>query len=245
MRILVLGHRGMLGHMVHKFFSDAGYEVVTIGSRWPSESFQNAVKESGVEYVINCIASIPQKSTIFSINYDLPKWLNENTEFKIIHPGSDIENGTPYCQSKGSATDYILKEAKRTKIIRTSVIGPELESSHSILSWFLSHPDEDEVSGFVDIFWNGVTTLTWAKYAKEIIENWDLSPKITLLESECISKFNLLEIFNGVYSRKIKISPISSVSINNCLGGGIKTGTIKSQLEELIKYNKDESRKSI
>ena len=40
MKILILGHKGMLGHMVYKYFNEnTSCEILTIDSRWPNEDF--------------------------------------------------------------------------------------------------------------------------------------------------------------------------------------------------------------
>ena len=45
MKVLILGHKGMLGHMVHKFFESKGIECITIADcRWPSTCFKQKLK---------------------------------------------------------------------------------------------------------------------------------------------------------------------------------------------------------
>ena len=63
-KVVILGHKGMLGHMVHKVLSD-NYEVKTIDERFPN---WNKEMFDGVDFVINCIGAIPQKTTNFHVN---------------------------------------------------------------------------------------------------------------------------------------------------------------------------------
>ena len=129
MKILVLGHRGMLGHMVHKYLSTKkDCELVTINSRWSSEDFIREVLSFNGNYIINCIGAIHQRKTEFDVNIDLPIWLDSNcVDCRIIHPGTDFEtDGDRYGVSKKEAAEYILKRGRITKIIKTRKhkIGP-------------------------------------------------------------------------------------------------------------------------
>ena len=45
MNVLILGHTGMLGHMVLKYLKYKGVNVDTTNLRWPSEEFKNYIKE--------------------------------------------------------------------------------------------------------------------------------------------------------------------------------------------------------
>ena len=120
--ILVLGHKGMLGHMVCRVFNqNSNYNILTISERFPN---WNENLFDNVDFVINCIGAIPQKTDNFDINWEIPIWLNENTKCKIIHPATDCEfDVSNYGLSKKRATDYIKNYGKLTKIIQTSIIG--------------------------------------------------------------------------------------------------------------------------
>ena len=62
-KILVLGHRGMLGNAVYKYFSSlSDYEVLTMVARFGEEGFEKKIKDSSPDYIINCIGIIPQKN---------------------------------------------------------------------------------------------------------------------------------------------------------------------------------------
>ena len=115
-KVLVLGHTGMLGHMVCKYLSWKGHAVERVKGRWPNDDFLTQIVNADVDYVINCIAAIPQRTNDFVINYDLPIWLDKNLNCNVIHPGSDGELGNDYYGiSKLNASDYIRIGGKRTK----------------------------------------------------------------------------------------------------------------------------------
>ena len=130
MKVLILGHKGMLGHMVYKYLSTKDdCKILTINFRWPIEEFKKNILEFDGDYVVNCIANINQNKNNFEINTDLPIWLDSNVKdtCKVIHPGTDTKIGK-YGISKQKAEDYILKYGSKTYIIKTSIIGSEHNS---------------------------------------------------------------------------------------------------------------------
>ena len=115
-----------------------------------------------------------------------------NKDLKIIHPGTDCEiDDDDYGNSKREATDYLLREGKNTKIIKTSIIGHELQSNVGLLDWFLK--SQDKVSGYCDVQWNGNTTLQWAKICHDLMLNQKKYGKLIIPSTECISKYTLLQ----------------------------------------------------
>ena len=201
MKVLVLGHKGMLGHMVVRYLKSRPIHVETTNQRFPFKKL-----DFKGEYIINCIGAIPQKTNNFNVNYELPIWLDNNMTCKIIHPGTDCEmDNDDYGLSKAKAAKYLIENSKRTKILKTSIIGPELDGNASLLEWFLSQ--EKEVFGYTKAMWNGNTTLQWAKQCLHLIENWDSYKTLTILEGECISKYNMLNPIKEVFGKTIKIIP--------------------------------------
>lgn len=228
-KVLVLGHKGMLGHMVVKFLQNNNINVSTIQERWPLNK-QN-IKNFEGDYIINCIGAIPQRTNNFDINWQLPTWLDENVDCKIIHPGTDCEiDSDKYGISKRMAADYIKTKGKQTKILKTSIIGPELNGNSSLLEWFLSQ--KDEVYGYTKAIWNGITTLEWSKHCLDLMVNWDKYNKSTVLYSDNVTKYELLNIIKNVYNKNINIIP-KELGKNKSLVGNIKTKNIKEQLIEL------------
>ena len=228
MKILILGHTGMLGHMVHKYLTSKSLTVETTSNRWPSQEFKEFVKDYDGDFIINCIGAIHQKTNNFDVNWELPIFLDFYSKCKIIHPGTDCEmDDDNYGTSKRIAKDFIVNTSKNTKSIKTSIIGPELKGNASLMEWFLSNNDESTVSGYSKYYWNGNTTLTWSEFAYNVIKNWDDVKKETILTSECISKKEILDSINIVFNRKINIVEKNEISVNKCLDGGIITPHIK------------------
>ena len=233
MKVLVLGHKGMLGHMVAKYLKDKSIHVETINQRFPFKKL-----DFKGEYIVNCIGAIPQKTNNFNINWKLPFWLDHNMKHcRIIHPGTDCEmDNDDYGLSKAKAAKYLVENSKRTKILKTSIIGPELKGSASLLEWFLSQ--ENEVFGYTKAMWNGNTTLEWAKQCFHLMTNWDSNHNEMIISSTPVSKFELLNAIKVVFNKDIAIIEQDKGS-NKCLEGIIYTGTIQEQLEELKEYYYD------
>ena len=182
MRVFVLGHNGMLGHMVVKYFKSQGVAISTTPIRFPD---WNPRMFARADYIINCIGAIPQRTNNYAVNYELPEWLSKLDQ-KIIHPGTDCEmDDDTYGLSKKRASEYIINNTTNTKILKTSIIGPELNSKASLFEWFLSQ--EEDVFGYTKAMWNGCTTLEWAKQCLHLIKNWDNYKILSILEGEVIS----------------------------------------------------------
>lgn len=236
---MVLGHTGLLGNCVASFLQKY-YNVITLDTsiRFPSTEFRKAIADTNTDYIVNCIGSIHQRSNLFNINFELPMWL-DSLGIKIIHPGTDCEIDTDlYGISKKIARDYIVNFGKNTKIIKTSVIGMELNSSYSLLNWLLSQSNGTTINGFINQYWNGNTTLTWAETCLDLILDWNVSETETILCSDCISKYELLTIMAKVFEKDVKIVPTKSVAKDKCLVGTYM-GCIENQLYHLKSfYNK-------
>ena len=126
----------------------------------------------------------------------------------------------PYGISKVNASDYIKNDGKKTKIIKTSIIGHELKSADSLLDWFLN--SEGEIYGYTNRYSNGNTTLEWIKQAYKMMNNWEQYAKCTTISTKCISKYELLNLFKEVYDKDIVINKKEGLKNDRCLLGQLK-----------------------
>jgi dTDP-4-dehydrorhamnose reductase len=238
MDVMVLGHRGMLGHMVVKYLLDQRCNISTCEYRYPSIEFKNFVSQFKGDYIINCIGAIPQRTKNFTINHELPIWLDINTSCNIIHPGTDCEmDSDDYGISKKMSSDYIIKSGIRTKILKTSIIGPELNTRASLLEWFLSQ--NEYVYGYINALWNGNTTLEWAEQCYVLMNSWQLYNVETILQGQCLSKYELLQKISKVFNKEIHILKKDTNAFDKCLSGDIQTDDIQTQLYKLKQYYYD------
>ena len=250
MKVLVLGHKGMLGHMVHKYLSTKeDCEIVTTDFRWPTREFKKCILDFDGDFVVNCIGAIHQRTNEFSVNIDLPVWLDSieyrSKRFKIIHPGTDCEiDDDDYGNSKREAAEYLLEKGKDTTIIKTSVLGPELNTKASIFEWFMN-TKEKTIGGYNKYFWNGITTLQWSKICYKILRDYQRYDTLNIPTSNCISKYELLHCIKEVFGKKITIDKNPIIDINKCLVAtyDMPVIDIKTQLKELKEFYYEEEDK--
>jgi dTDP-4-dehydrorhamnose reductase len=84
----------------------------------------------------------------------------------------------------------------------------------------MCHEKEQEITGFTDHFWNGLTTLHFAKIVNAIIErNSFKSGTFHLVPSDSVSKFELAKIILEFFGKsEVKITQSqSSKAINRIL----------------------------
>jgi len=97
--------------------------------------------------------------------------------------------------------------------VRCSIVGPEPMNCLSLLEWFLSQKTGATVKGFVNQYWNGVTTLHFAALLHGIIEKElfkHIGHLVHVVPSYKISKAGLLQEFAKAFNRSDVI--INSVS---------------------------------
>ena len=234
MKVLILGHKGMLGFVVHQYFKDQNIECITTDYRWPSKEFKNVVENFKGDVIINCIAiTVPDKDKI-NINFELPIYLDTNTSCKIVHPGTDNENEMGlYAASKSKASLWILNEGKNTKIIRSSIIGPELTPKPYLFE-YIKKSKEISLSNYA--LWNGCTTLYWAKFSLDLLNNWNGFEKDTIIGSDCLSKVQLAYFIKDIFNLDITIKPTQEKAFNRCLKQNNYSIPIQEQLIDLKNF---------
>jgi dTDP-4-dehydrorhamnose reductase len=239
MRILVLGHKGLLGNCVYKFLSaQKSLNISITDKRWPSAGFIELLHTEHYDFIINCIALIPQSNPnsidMVATNLGLPVFL-ASLGTKMVHPSSnDLSGKNEYSLSKAGA-EKILLDFPNVHIIRCSIIGLETNTNKSLLSWFLS-TKERKVKGFTNQLWNGITTLEWAKLCLEILLG-RIKDRLLIPYSDAVSKYELLLLFKEVFKKHVDIeATIHSVSAKTEQQNGMPRGSIKLQLLELNKF---------
>jgi dTDP-4-dehydrorhamnose reductase len=201
------------------------------------------LKEIEVDYIINCIGMVKHlindndersKNLAFKVNSDFPLALNEYVKqqnIKTIQIGTDcVYSGKNGNYSEDSLHDPIdvygvtknIGElaGTSTMILRCSIIGKEIESSNSLLSWVLSQQLNSQINGFTNHFWNGVSTLHFAQIVFGIIKSESYeNGVIHVVPSDFVTKYELIKAIATAFGRsdlrinKFKASP----SINRVL----------------------------
>lgn len=99
--------------------------------------------------------------------------------------------------------------------LRTSIIGRELASTHSLIDWFLSQ--QQAVSGFSRAIFSGLPTNELARVIRDVVlPRKDLSG-LYHVSARPISKLDLLRLVAEVYGKSIDITPVDEPVIDRSL----------------------------
>lgn len=145
--------------------------------------------------------------------------------------------------------------------LRCSIIGPEPKAHVSLLDWFLTQKKNAEVNGFTNHYWNGITTLNFARIAWGIIrKDLKLARLQHVVPQNKLAKARMLEVAKIAFHREdIKIKPIKAeyflnrtlstdtptVNLRLWHAAGYKTiPTIQEMIRELGEFN-DQNTKNL
>ena len=241
-KVLVLGHKGMLGHIVYKRLREFSFNVDTINYRWPSKDFVDALKKSDANFLINCIGSIPQRNPeSYEANFQLPSDLCKHYKGLIIHPSSDCEKECftdDYSTSKRNGSNLIANHDK-SFVIKSSIIGPEKIHSYGLWAW-LENTESDTVNGFTNHLWNGITSLEWANICIEKIQG-RIAQNVITAGSKSLSKFELLQHLNELLNLNKIIIPVEHQAFTDrLLKVDLLRKNIRDQIKDIVDWGKDE-----
>ena len=186
-------------------------------------------------HIINCLGVTKfnnsyKKNLTIIINTKLPKFLAAlSLKNKIFF--THISTDCVFSGKKGNYNDTSLKDSfdlygltkgrgevknKFTTTIRTSFIGPELNSNKSLLSWFLSQ--KNDVNGFKNAFFSGLTSLELCTIIHDyVLKDNLLKNKILNVGGHVINKYKLLKDISKIFNKKIKINKFSDFAIDRSL----------------------------
>jgi dTDP-4-dehydrorhamnose reductase len=124
---------------------------------------------------------------------------------------SDYDGGLFYDRSKA------LGEVKNSKdlTLRMSIIGPELKvDGTGLFHWFMAQ--SGEVPGYINVIWNGITTIELAKAIVAAI-NQNLNGVYHLTPTETISKCDLLNLLKVTFARDVTMRATLGIASNRTL----------------------------
>lgn len=200
------------------------------------DSFEDAIRNVRPEVVINAIGIIKQlplsQNVIqtLMINSIFPHRLadlSERLNFKLItistdcvfdgHKGNYDENDVPNALDL-YGTSKRLGEIHSTNCLtlRTSIIGRELKTSHSLLEWFLSNR-EKAVDGYTNAIYSGLPTIVLADIIKTIILTHREIHGLFHVSSTPINKYQLLELVKSKLNLNIDIKQSPEFKIDRSL----------------------------
>lgn len=219
-------------------------------------SYRKAIEAAKPDVVINAagiIKQLPSSKNVvdtLTINSIFPHKLAELSEefhFRLIcistdcvfsgNKGNYTEDDQPdaldlYGQSKHFGEVI----AENCLTIRTSIIGPELSTSHSLLEWFLSNRG-GAVKGYTNAIFSGFPTVVFADILKNLIVNRPELHGLYHVSSDPVNKFDLLNMINRSFGADVKIEPDLEYAIDRSLDSrkfSQATGFIAKGWEDMI-----------
>lgn len=250
----------------HIFLFDA-YDI--------SQLEQKKFLDLNINYIVNCIGITKPFSKdgdpsgvirAIKINSDFPWELAKYAKkynIKVLQIGTDcVFSGKRGNYNEDDSHDPLDVYGKSkslgevfdgtTLIIRCSIIGPEFKKEVTfLLEWFLNQSEGGTISGWEHHTWNGVTTLQFAQVCEKIIEknNFDKLMKISyvhhFLPNNIVNKYELMNIFNDTFDKKLKVNRINKQDekVDRTLGTKYEElsnlfgeSDIKTALNELLDY---------
>jgi len=227
MKILVLGGKGMAGHVISLYFNEKGHDVIVfsrtpffytkniIGDVFNTEQLKNVLNDD-YDVVINCIGLLNRFAedniahAVFINSYLSHFIVGElkDRKTKLIHLSTDCVfrgNTGPYDENSFCDGYTIYDKTKalgelmddKNLTFRNSIIGPDMNSSGIGLFNWFML-QSDAINGYTKAIWTGVTTLTLAKAIESAVKE-DVCGLYHLVNNEYISKYDLLCLFNKYF----------------------------------------------
>jgi len=228
-KVVVIGANGMLGYAVSEYFRRGNNAVLNLTrnefdiAHEPITALTEFVQ--GGDVVVNCAGVIKPRieemavADVIRVNSIFPRNLARlcaACNSQCFHITTDCV----YSGATGFYTEEDLFDAEdiygMTKnagepsecmVLRTSIIGEEKETKRSLLEWARNQAG-NEVKGFTNHWWNGVTTVYLAEIIDAILHRDLYQPGVFHVHSEGVNKYELLKLFNQVYQLDLKIEAV-------------------------------------
>jgi len=215
------------------FKRDKTFENINIRNISLVKETIEQIKPNVVVNAVGVIKQVPLAKdviTTLTINSIFPHQLSELAEefqFRLINISTDCvfsgEKGNYSECDLADAHDLYGKSKHLGEVstgncltLRTSIIGREFETAHSLVEWFLSNRGKS-VKGFINAIYTGFPTVVLADILSNLIENYPNLRGLYHVSSEPINKFNLLKLINEAYQAEIKIEPFEDFVIDRSL----------------------------
>jgi dTDP-4-dehydrorhamnose reductase len=187
------------------------------------------------QVVINCVGLVKQLADAndplmsLTINAMLPHRLARLCKLanaRLVHISTDCV----FSGRKGSYVEADVSEAEdlygRSKYmgevdythaitLRTSIIGHEIQSTHGLISWFLTQ--QGKIQGYRQAIFSGLPTCELAAVIRDHVLTRPQLHGLYHVASTPISKFELLQLVNKTYGKGLEIVPDDQLKINRSL----------------------------
>ena len=229
MRVTVVGSRGMAGHVIVKYLTQQGHTVTAVDRTVldiENGDVDQFFETLDADFVVNAVGllvkdCIDRPDRAIAINSWWPQYCAhklKDTNTRLIHLSTDCvfdgQRGNyfeadDHTETNAYGRSKSFGEVDNSKDItfRMSIIGPELKNGTGLLNWVLTNKD-DELPGWDNAWWNGITTLQLAKCIDQYINNPTITGVYHLVNNDVqINKYDLLCKINEVYELGKTIIP--------------------------------------
>lgn len=221
---------------VGRFFSPAQSARLISLDVLDYDSVASLFDRARPDVVINCVGLVKQLAAAsdplvtLPINSLLPHRLARLCSLinaRLIHISTDCV----FSGSKGNYTEEDETDAKdlygRSKLLgelinqanaitlRTSIIGRELNTAHSLVEWFLSQ--QGMATGYTKAVFSGLPTCELATVIRDVVVPQADLTGLYHVSAEPISKFDLLHLIAKQYAKQVVIEKDSRLQIDRSL----------------------------
>jgi dTDP-4-dehydrorhamnose reductase len=240
MRVVMLGARGMLGHVASTVLREAGHEVVDVARSGPTDrvldledrgATQALLREARPDWVVNAAGKLNRAvdaamGPAIYVNSYMPHLLagwGAEQGFRLLHVSTD-------CVFEGDRGGYRVEDVPdaisaygrskalgevvndRDLTIRTSIIGPELGLGTGLMLWFLRQAER--APGWTKAIWTGLTTLELARVIDAVVSGRVRASGLwQCVPAQPINKCELLRLMNEeIRARPIPIDVVEGTT---------------------------------
>ncbi|OHX46754.1 SDR family oxidoreductase [Cytobacillus pseudoceanisediminis] len=241
MKVLVLGGKGMAGHMIVDYLQrQPQYNVIYTSRNKEDEDgiylditdslkLEDVINKQKPDVIINCIGILNEfaeknQKLAFQVNSLLPHQLvkfAERYNGKVIHISTDCV----FLGTKGNYSENDIPDGTSV-YAESKQLGEIISDTHLTIRTSIIGPElkgsgiglflwfmkqKGNIKGYKEVYWNGVTTLELAKAI-----DWMIKQNITgLYHLSCvekISKYNLLMLIKEIFNKRdVVIQPDSEI----------------------------------
>ncbi|MBY0090736.1 SDR family oxidoreductase [Priestia aryabhattai] len=247
MKLLILGGKGMAGHVITAYFIQKPEYEVFYTSRDPkdknslyldvtdSNKVEKIIETIKPNIVINCVGILNEYASdnrllAFQVNSLLPHQLSrlvERYQGKLIQISTD-------CVFSGMKGDYTEDDIPDGTSVyaETKRLGEIISDKHLTIRTSIIGPELKEdgiglflwfmkqkgkIKGYQQVLWNGITTLELAKAIETMIKH-NISGLYHLGSERKISKFTLLKMMEEVFEKTdVEIIPDSEITLDRTI----------------------------
>lgn len=199
-------------------------------------ALRNIVADLQPDFIVNAAGIIKQlessKNVVqtLTINSIFPHRLAEiaaENGARVITVSTDCvfrgDKGNYKEEDAADATDLYGKSKNLGELsgehcltLRTSIIGREIGTAHSLVEWFLSNRG-GRVKGFTEAIYSGFSTIALTELIADLMLEHPRLHGLYHVSSRPISKYDLIRLINEKFDARIEIEPFAEFRIDRSL----------------------------